>query len=201
MSSAAVYGNPEELPVSESCVPRPISPYGFHKLMAEHAVLEYATLHGLRAASLRVFSAYGPGLKRQVIWDIGKKLATDSVLRLQGTGDESRDFVHVEDVVGAVAAVVQRGDLRGETYNVGHGAERSIADVASRLVSRLAPAARVEFDGSLPAGTPRRWRADISRLTALGFRPERDFERSLAECADWMKAELSAENGITWESA
>jgi UDP-glucose 4-epimerase len=66
-SSAAVYGNPSRLPVDETEPPRPISPYGFHKLIGEHLVVEFNRVYGIAAATVRIFSAYGIGLKRQVL--------------------------------------------------------------------------------------------------------------------------------------
>jgi len=99
LSSAAVYGNPQLLPVSETQTVAPISPYGFHKLMCEQMCLEFTKVYGLQTASLRIFSAYGPGLRRQVVWDICQKAITQGSLLLQGTGQESRDFIHaLEDV-------------------------------------------------------------------------------------------------------
>ena len=70
LSSAAVYGNPSRLPVSEDALLQPVSAYGYHKWQSEMMCAEFANVFGLRTASARVFSAYGPGLRRQVIWDI-----------------------------------------------------------------------------------------------------------------------------------
>ena len=102
-SSAAVYGEPPSLPVTEDAPLRPLSPYGFHKMQAEAMCREYAALHGLTTTALRIFSAYGPGLRRQVLWDICHKALTSPPVRLHGTGSESRDFVFVDDIAAAFA--------------------------------------------------------------------------------------------------
>ena len=88
LSSAAVYGNPQTLPVHEDAPLRPISPYGFHKKICEILVEEFYSVYGIRGCSVRIFSAYGTGLKRQVLWDISRKALWDNVVNLQGTGEE-----------------------------------------------------------------------------------------------------------------
>ena len=73
LSSAAVYGNPESLPVGEDQPPAPISIYGFHKWQSEILCAEFARIYNINVASARLFSAYGIGLRRQVIWTLLKK--------------------------------------------------------------------------------------------------------------------------------
>ena len=102
LSSAAVYGNPKTLPINEHLDLQPTSPYGYHKMMAETICEEYAILFGIRTAILRIFSAYGSGLRRQVVWDICKNMTQCQELVLQGTGKESRDFVHAFDIALAI---------------------------------------------------------------------------------------------------
>ena len=73
LSSAAVYGNPEKLPVGEDAPAAPISPYGFHKRQSELLCREFTDVYGMKTAVARIFSAYGEGLRRQVLWDICRK--------------------------------------------------------------------------------------------------------------------------------
>ena len=190
LSSAAVYGSPLELPINEEAELGPISSYGFHKRMAEELFAEYATCHGLRTACVRIFSAYGSGLRRQVLWDLCNKLVNANTVVLQGTGLESRDFVHARDVANAIAAVVERADFRGECYNVASGAETSIAELAQKLGAAMQLQRFIEFDGVLPQGVPSRWRADISRIQDLGFTPEVSIDCGVAEYAKWVLPEL-----------
>jgi UDP-glucose 4-epimerase len=198
LSSAAVYGNPESLPITESHASKPVSPYGFHKFQSELICREFAEVYQLRTASLRIFSAYGAGLRRQVLWDICQKALSPGVIKLQGNGTESRDFVHVEDIARAINQVAANGDLSGEVYNVGSGSETSIAAIA-KLIFRSLKVDRVcEFDGVVPPGTPLNWRADISRLQSLGFKPAVPLDDGVAAFAAWCKAEsgqLSIESG------
>lgn len=191
LSSAAVYGEPKTLPVSEVCHPAPISPYGFHKWQCEQLCLEYTRVYGLPTAAVRIFSAYGAGLRRQVIWDICRKALTENILSLQGSGQESRDFIHVLDIVKALRIVATSAPMRGEVYNVGSGREVTIADLAYLLLETLGYRGTLEFDGVVPLGTPRNWRADISKLEKLSFSASISLEDGVRAFAKWCQAELT----------
>lgn len=191
VSSAAVYGNPKSLPVSESEFPAPISPYGFHKWQCEQLCLEYAEVYGLPTASARVFSAYGPGLRRQVIWDICHKVLTQNPIRLQGTGKESRDFIHALDIARGFMAIANSAPMGGEVYNLASGREVTIAELASIVLNALGCGWEPEFDGIIPSGTPRNWQADMSKLNALGFSPSIPLEDGVRTFAHWCCAELA----------
>jgi UDP-glucose 4-epimerase len=190
LSSAAVYGNPANLPVSEDAPARPVSPYGYHKWQGEQLCTMFASLYGLPAASLRVFSAYGPGLRRQVIWDVCRKVTGQSAATLQGTGRESRDFVHAADVAAGVLRVAEAAPMAGEAYNLASGEETTIAALARLVVGLLAPRCRVEFSGEVPAGTPLNWRADVAKIGRLGFAPTVSLEKGVAEFAGWFRQEV-----------
>lgn len=184
LSSAAVYGDPATLPVSEAHVPAPISPYGFHKRMGELLVGEYATLHGVPGASARIFSAYGPGLRRQLVYELFGRVRAGEPLRLDGTGDESRDFIHGSDVARAVWAIVERGSCRGEVYNVASGEETTLRALAT-AVRELTHRGEVVFSGQVRRGDPARWQADVGSLRALGYAPATSLIEGLKQVRDW----------------
>jgi UDP-glucose 4-epimerase len=192
MSSAAVYGNPSELPVTEDADLAPVSPYGYHRIVAETLLCEYATVFGVAACAARVFSAYGPGLRRQLLWDVCRKAAESPSVRLSGTGTETRDFVHVTDIARAVRVLAEKAPGCGEAYNVASGVETSVAQIASGLLATVRPDATLEFSGEQRLGDPLRWRADVSAIRALGFEPRMPIERGLAEYATWFLAESAS---------
>lgn len=191
LSSAAVYGQPESLPVDETSPAKPISPYGFHKLQCELLCKEFSALFGLHTCSLRVFSAYGPGLRRQVIWDICYKLLTECKLSLHGDGSESRDFVHVRDVVEAVRTVLSDSPMSGEAYNVASGEATTIRSLAEKIVKMLGTKATVEFDGVVPVGTPVQWCGNTGKLRALGFKPTVRLDGGLRGVTRWCRSEIT----------
>jgi UDP-glucose 4-epimerase len=92
-SSAAVYGNPETLPIKETDPTVPISPYGASKLSAEHYAAVYSKLYNLKITNMRFFPVFGPRQKKQVIFDLILKIKRNpEVLEIFGDGSQSRDF-------------------------------------------------------------------------------------------------------------
>ena len=168
LSSAAVYGEPTRLPVKEEMSCQPISPYGMHKWQAELLQEEYVRFFGLRGAILRIFSAYGEGLKRQVVYELSQKiLQAKTQLEVYGTGEESRDFIHAADVARAVYCVAT-AEAKG-VFNVASGTQTRIADLAKILVAQLRPGLPIVFSGSGKVGNPLKWQADTSKLQVLQF--------------------------------
>jgi len=183
VSSAAVYGQPRELPIGEDAPYAPISPYGRHRVECE----SMARASGLPAVIVRIFSAYGEGLRRQVLWDIAQRALARGPIELLGTGEESRDFVHASDVGRAVVTAAGQAPFDGEAYNLASGVETRIAELAEMLAAALGVERRTVFTGVSRSGDPVRWRADISALRALGFEPQVPLEEGVARYAAWVR--------------
>ncbi|WP_373056961.1 NAD-dependent epimerase/dehydratase family protein [Zunongwangia sp. H14] len=193
-SSAAVYGNPETLPITEETSIMPISPYGIHKATAESLLTQYARVFNLGITIFRIFSVYGPELRKQLIWDVSQRalLAEEegkAEITLFGTGKESRDFMYVKDVCQAVLKVISKSNPEGvEVYNLASGVESSINEVAKLLIKNLGVEVQIKFDGVVPKGDPANWKADISKLRSLGFTPEYNLDKGLQQVATWAKS-------------
>jgi UDP-glucose 4-epimerase len=187
LSSAAVYGNPTDLPVSESAPTIPLSPYGLHKLAADSACKEYARFFGIRTCSLRIFSVYGNGLKKQLFWDLYQKSKQTEAMTLFGTGRESRDFIHVSDLARAIDLVCQKASFAGEAINVANGEEVFVENAVRLLLEALRWEGRIAFSGETRAGDPTNWAADISRLERIGYRPQKRLAEGLVEYATWAR--------------
>lgn len=185
LSSAAVYGNPKTLPISENDQERPLSPYGFHKLLGEKLCAEFSEIYGLSTTVLRIFSAYGIGLRRQVIWDICRRVRSEATLVLRGTGSESRDFINVLDVARAIYLLAEHPPLGAEIYNLASGVETTIKELAELILKYSERQIPLVFDGINPAGNPLNWRADITKITRLGFTPEVTMENGVKDYIDW----------------
>lgn len=182
-SSAAVYGDPDTLPVAESAPKRPRSPYGIQKLSTDHLARAYHDLHGLDTVALRYFNVYGPrqradGYAGVIAAFVRRALAGDP-LAVHGDGGQTRDFVHVSDVVAANLAAA-RTDAVGRAYNVGTGeatSVRELADVVRDLSGSEAPVVHE----SPRDGDVRHSRADLSRAReTLGYAPSVDVTEGLA---------------------
>jgi UDP-glucose 4-epimerase len=183
ISSAAVYGEPEALPVAETARIAPISPYGRHRAECERLLLE----GGKPSAILRVFSGYGEGLRRQVLWDVCRQALDLGAVQLAGSGEESRDFVHVRDVAQAVSVAIDRSPFGGDVYNVATGTETTIRRLAESLLVGLGSSASLRFSGRPRVGDPARWRADISLIAGLGFTPTITIEEGARTYARWVE--------------
>lgn len=193
LSSAAVYGQPEKLPIAEDAPLKPLSPYGYHRRMCELLLTEAYSVYGVPTATMRVFSAYGEGLRRQIIWDICRKGIEHGVVELAGTGRESRDFIHAQDVADAAWAIIREGSFEAESYNVGSGIQTFIDELARIVLDALGMSRElISFSGSPRAGDPNRWQADIGKLTSLGFRPAVALIPGVSAYAAWATSALKS---------
>ena len=186
-SSASVYGQPKLLPTPETATVSPLSPYGYHKMMCETLSLEYASIFGIKTLNLRIFSAYGERLLKQVIYEILTKIHSpgNSSLDLYGTGNETRDFIHAQDVAKAIDIIYESG-LTG-TFNVAAGKPTSIREIAHLLTQCSNPLREVRFTGKSRPGDPDFWHADISKLQALGFMTEIPISEGISRVVRWFK--------------
>lgn len=195
-SSAALYGNPTHLPIAEDALVQPISPYGVHKHVAEQLIYSIGGCYGINTVCLRIFSAYGEGLRRQIFFDLYKKLklAEDSgekTVSLFGTGFESRDFIHGQDVARAALAIALNLDLNGHTvFNVGSGVETIISDAVNEFIDILGLKVTILFDGQVRPGDPRNWKADVSKLESIGFKSEITLRNGLIRYKDWLRLNI-----------
>lgn len=131
-SSAAVYGDQKKLPVQESVTPHPSSPYAASKLAAEFYLEACHRAYGLATVSLRYFNVYGPGQKygpyAAVITAFVNLLAEGKSPTIYGTGDQTRDFIHVEDAVEANMLAMEK-NCAGDVFNVATGSQLTINEL------------------------------------------------------------------------
>lgn len=179
ISSAAVYGNPAKLPIGEQDSLAPISPYGYHKLISENICKEYFHLFSIPIVIIRPFSVYGPRLRKQLFWDIYKKCSEGETLSLFGTGRETRDFIHVRDLCELILIVANKARFSCDIFNAATGKETTIAEVAALFVNQFPNIKSVLFSGEEKLGDPKNWRADVSRIEAIGFIPQVDIQTGI----------------------
>lgn len=186
LSSAAVYGNPEKLPVSESHSLNPISPYGRHKLQSEQ-LISYSSVQSI---NLRIFSAYGPGLKKQLFWDILEKARKNNCINLFGTGRETRDFIYIDDLVAAVSLLMAKSNFDGSAINIASGKSIPISEAATSLINSYNQSLTLKFNNAQKEGDPLHWEANIDKLKAYGFTAEFSIQNGLKKYADWYRNEI-----------
>jgi UDP-glucose 4-epimerase len=193
LSSAAVYGNPVSLPIFEHSNIQPISPYGYHKQISEIICKEYAHLFDLKIAIIRPFSIFGNGLRKQLIWDMCNKFSTNDVITLFGTGNETRDFIHISDFVQLIEIVLEHSDFNCSIYNAASGIETKISDVANVFVDYYGGTKSVCFNGESKPGDPKNWCASIDSVRSIGFKPTANFATEIIAYIKWFN-KLHASN-------
>jgi UDP-glucose 4-epimerase len=189
-SSAAVYGDGSPEPFREQDATVPVSPYGVSKLAAERYVAVYARLWALCTGIVRLFPVYGPRLRKQVLYDLMCRIRDNPhELFIHGDGTQVRDCNHVTNVVDALLMVVERGELRGEAYNVASGEPVTIDELAHMTCERMGVTPRFLYSGRVRPGDAQKWIADISRLERLGYIPRRRLADGLSDTVAWFRRE------------
>ncbi|MGC8773489.1 MAG: NAD-dependent epimerase/dehydratase family protein [Conexivisphaera sp.] len=185
-SSVAVYGEPAELPIREGSPTNPANPYGLSKLMGEEAVRGYGRFYGMRHVVLRPSNVYGPGQSPEyagVVEAFAKAIAEGRTPVIHGDGEQTRDFVHVDDVVSAAVIALESG--ASGTYNVSSGRSVSVNELAHLFEE--AARRRVEFARGPPRPGDVR-RSEVSNelmVRELGWRPSRDLSEGIREVLEW----------------
>jgi len=189
VSSAAVYGAGHDGLIPEDARLTPYSPYGTHKLMMEELCRSYAVNFGLSIVLPRLFSVYGPGLKKQLFWDACNKLATQGEAEFGGSGEELRDWTHVSDVVAALVGLLAFADTTAPTLNIATGRPVPVREVVTALARAWLPATppRIGFSGQSRAGDPYSLCADVGRLGALGMSCAISVSDGVAEYVQWFR--------------
>lgn len=190
LSSAAVYGAANVEPLHEDLPKLPISPYGAHKACAENLVASWVEQFGLSATALRLFSVYGPGLRKQLLWELSRRaISGENPLTLFGTGEERRDFLAVADAVELIARAVDPSALPPPVINGGTGHGTSVRELADALIGALGCTTDLRFNGEVKPGDPTTMVADMRRANEFGFTPSVSFEQGLADYAAWVRRE------------
>lgn len=189
LSSAAVYGNFSTEPLAENIQCNPVSPYGFHKWYAELICKEYHVLFNLKTISVRLFSVYGEGQEKLLFWDMWQKYkANKNNIELFGTGNEARDFLHIEDVVKAIDVVYKKEHFNGGAINIASGKTTTIKEAATTFFELLpAKNAQYSFTHHAKKGDPDILAADISKLQQLGFTPTFNLHEGLSKYMQWLQ--------------
>lgn len=187
-TGGAIYGECDG-PAAEDAPRRPLSPYGTAKLAAEEYLAAWNRLHGTRHVSLRFANVYGPrqaaGLEGGVVAIFLERMAAGEPTAIYGDGSQTRDFVHVGDVVRAVLAAAGHD---GGVFNIGTGVELSVAALHEACLRVAGSALAPEHAPARPADLLRSVLDPGLAAAELGWRPETSLEDGLAETWDWVRS-------------
>jgi UDP-glucose 4-epimerase len=184
ISSGAVYGEQSEQPVKESATPNPQSPYAVSKLAAEAYVRTIGKLWGIETVCLRVFNTYGPGqhipaTHAPVIPNFLRQAALDGTLVVHGGGNQTRDFVYLDDVANAMVRAATATDVDQLIINIGSGVETSIRELVQMVLDETGMEPEVMYNQRVDRGADRLC-ADISvAKEKLDYQPATSLEAGL----------------------
>jgi UDP-glucose 4-epimerase len=186
-SSAAVYGDQGDVDLVETATRSPISPYGFHKVAAESLCDSYSRFFGVQTSVIRLFSVYGEGLRKQLLWDAMQKFACGESMFF-GTGHELRDWIHVDDAARLLCKAACEPQAPFEIYNGGH--EHATTRTVLTTLARYAGSTTVpNFNGETHIGNPRRLTANCGHAQRqLGWKPTVSLESGLLRYAQWFES-------------
>jgi UDP-glucose 4-epimerase len=187
-SSSSVYGDDVAIPMTETALPQPVSPYGVTKLAAEQLCHLYYVNYGVPAVSLRYFTVYGPRQRPDMGFNRFFRAILDGKPLIQfGDGLQTRDFTFVADAVTATAAAAVRG-VPGRVYNIGGGSRVSLKEVFD-LLGRVSGRPVVIDQQGPQKGDMRDTYADTTRARQdLAFAPSVTLEEGLRAMWRWMEA-------------
>jgi UDP-glucose 4-epimerase len=197
-SSAAVIGR-GPVPADEHVAPRPSVPYGAAKLAAEGYLTAYHHTYGLCTTSVRFANAYGPfaAHKTSVVASFIRRALNGEPLLINGDGSQTRDFVHVDDLVQALVRVLDAPGERvaGAVFHAGCGRETSVLDLARLVIAATGGTASVEHLPPRPGEVPRSV-LDIGAARAvLGYEPHVGLEEGIASTLRWLRDRIPATAG------
>jgi len=159
-SSGAIYGDQEVQPLAEGQTPRPQSPYAVSKLAAEYYVRTIGKLWGIETVCLRIFNAYGPGQhlpasNPPVVPYFLLQATRNGTLIVHGDGQQTRDYVYVDDVVSGMVAAAIAPNVDGLVINIGSGVETSLRGLTSAVIAVTGSQAGVVYNAKTSAGVSR----------------------------------------------
>ncbi len=188
-SSAAVYGEPDYIPIDEVHPNFPLSPYGVSKLAGEKYCFAYYQEYGIPTTILRIFNTYGPRQPRYVMYDqIKKMLPNPDHFKVLGTGDQIRDYVYISDTVEAIYFSMTNPKAVGEILNIGSNQQISIKALIRLIKSLLDVDSRDIYTGESWKGDIRKLWADVKKTNELlGWSPRVSLEEGIIRLADWIK--------------
>lgn len=187
ISSAAVYGNSDKIPMSVNDVLKPFSVYGVNNEIAEKIISMYSDIYGIRSSIIRLFSVFGPGLNKQLLWDACNKFETGNSTFF-GSGMEIRDWIHISDAVKTLinaGLYTKKENIPLTFFNGGSGIARNIKSVIYKLAEAYNYKGDIYFCGEAKQGDPIGLLAEIDHNINSN---EIDFDSSIYEYVKWFKA-------------
>ena len=184
LSTLAVYGNSKSSKLTENTPINPISNYALNKLLCEKILKFYNQKNNKSVCILRIGSVFGPGLKRQFIYDACKKISKKQTLFF-GTGNEERDWLYVDDLALLIYKIFKNKKNSYECFNVGYGQGIKIGHVIKKICYLMKINIKPKFNKIGVDKNPKKLISNIKKLKRYGWKPKTDFNFALKKYVDW----------------
>lgn len=191
LSSAAVYGNPKIQPIDETTPTNPISPYGYHKQICEQLASEFADVYKIPITILRLFSVFGPLQKNLLIWELYQQMAIKGHITIDGTGKESRDYLHIEDLCNIFQLLLDlKNPPQKHILNIASGHSIKINKLVQLMSKVMKTNSPIIYKNNIRIGNPIHWEANITKLKSITNQDFHfDFEKRLEDTINiWQKS-------------
>ncbi len=187
ISSAAVYGDKHTSPIEEDSFLSPMSFYGVHKYLSEELCAFYNNRYNISVSIVRFFSIYGPGLKKQLLWDACNKISSGvDPLMFFGTGDELRDWIEITDALAFIELALNCKESL-LVLNAGTGKEFSVKSVIKTLVEYFDSSQEVLFNQETKIGDPYYLCANVDRALSKKWTQQISVKEGLKRYVKWYK--------------
>ena len=183
-SSSSVYGSNNNYPWNEEDPIAPISPYAITKLMGEHIGHMYSKLTGIQFITLRLFNIFGPYMRKDLLMNkIYESTIKDNMFTIYGTGTQSRDFTHIDNVIHAIELCLKYPYT--DTFNIGTGINRSVKEVINTMNYMMDKKTQVQYHPT-NSGEIFKTLADISKAKdVLGYTVQTEFKEGLEKFIEY----------------
>ena len=183
-SSAAVYGKCEKMPIREGQTLNPLSPYGFNKVITETLIKQYALTYGVKASIVRLFSVYGPELRKQLLWEACVRVNNGENIFF-GTGDETRDWLHVNDAARLLYCATGYANNNCVIVNGGSGVATTNSDVLGLICRSMKSNVTTQFNNQTRPGDPQHYQADMKSICDWDWKPKFELHEGVLEYVSW----------------
>lgn len=189
-SSAAIYGDNPTVPKLESMLPEPKSPYAITKLDGEYYLDLFNRERGLETAAIRFFNVFGPRQDPKGAYAAAVPIFIEKALKgeditVHGDGEQTRDFIYVKDIVGALSFAVETPGVTG-VFNAGYGGQMTINDLANKIIASAGSDSKV-LHGPERAGDVKHSRSSADKLRTAGWEPKHALDEALATTLEFFR--------------
>jgi UDP-glucose 4-epimerase len=190
-SSSSVYGTRRELPVTEEMAPDPISPYGVAKLAAERYCVGFSRVYDLEAVALRFFNVFGPRQSPSSQYAAVVPLFVTAIgrgepIRIDGDGEQSRDFTYVSNVVDATVRAAAAEGASGRIFNVSSGAPATVNALADAIGRTVGKPVQRTFAPPRAGDIRDSWADIAAARETLGYEPHVDLDEGLRRTVEYL---------------